>query len=377
MNRKILHITSWYPNSWNDIEGIFIHEHYRLYSKVFDSHLINVQIKEGKKIFEYQHREYSKDEEGYYIFTKIKSQKIIELLTTFLLLWVLFKSSYKNYNLIHFHIAYPLLIDYFLWKKIIKVPILISEHWSVYHFNFYMPLSTKKLNGIKRIFRQNIPLVTVSKALLKDIEEFVGVKIAQTKIIPNAIDENCFYFKKTPSNKVVHFFIVNHWRKIKNPFPLLEGFAKLASSNIDFILNIGGAGELEEEMKIFVKRYGFEDKVQFFGKMNKVQIAEQLYRSDAYLYSSEYETFSVVSAQALCCGIPLIGPAIPAILEYTDETSLLALEENTPIEWERVLKNFIANRDNYNHKQIAENINLYLSSSSIQKSYKDLINEWF
>lgn len=374
--KKILHITNWYPNEWNNIEAIFIKEQFNLFSKVTNGHLVNVQIREGEKLFEYKYIKYSEKETGYYILTKIKSNKVIELLTSFLLLWVLLKSNYKKYDLLHFHIAYPLLSYYFLWKKIIKAPIILSEHWSAYHYNFYMPKNTKKLDGIKRIFKQNIPLITVSKSLLKDIEKFSGVKTSSSYIIPNVIDTTYYRYKEIEEkNRVPTFFIVNNWRPIKNPFPMLEGFTKLASKKIEFHLVIGGYGELMKDIKQFVDKHKLHEQVRFFGKMNKEQIADQLHHSHAYLFSSNYETFSVVCAQALCCGVPIIGPSTAAVLEYSDKNSFLTLKENSAENWEEKLKFFIKNKDSYNKKFIAEKVKRYLAHESIQKKYQELINE--
>jgi len=374
--KKVLHITNWYPNNWNDLEAIFIKEQFKLFSEVTFSHLIHIQVRTGTKLLEYKYFKYSNSEEGYYLLTKIKSHKIIELLTTFLLWWVLFKVNYKKYDLIHFHIAYPLLTYYHLWKKIVKIPIIMLEHWSAYHFNFYMPKNSKKLNSIKRIFKQNIPLITVSKALLDDIEIFSGNKIDKSYIIPNVIDKKYYYYldKKT-KHKTVTFFALNNWRNIKNPFPMLEGFVKLASSNIEFNLVIGGYGELMEDMKKFVVKYKLEDSVRFFSKMNKQEIANQLHISDAFVFSSIYETFSVVCAESLCCGVPIIGSDISAISEYANTSSYLRLKNNNADEWKNSLKYFIDNKEKYNNKLIAQKINLYLSSDTIKKNYKKIIYE--
>ena len=73
MNKKILHIANWYPNKWDDLQGIFIKEQYKVFSEVTDSYLINVQVRSGKKYLEYQCVEYSDDEVGFYLLTKIKS----------------------------------------------------------------------------------------------------------------------------------------------------------------------------------------------------------------------------------------------------------------------------------------------------------------
>ena len=374
---KVLHIANWYPNKWDDLQGVFIKEQYKVFSEVTDSHLINVQVRDGKKVIEYEYIKYSENEEGYYLLTKIKSNKVIELLTTLLFLWALIKTNYKKYNLLHIHIAYPLLIHYFIWKRIIKLPVIISEHWSAYHFNFYIPKKSKKLDGIKRIFRQGIPIITVSNALKSDIEDFSNIKITPSIVIPNVLK-----VKKTSSRKnynkddISTFFIVNIWTDIKNPFPLLEGFLELSKLKKTFHLKIGGDGVLIPKMKQFVHDNNLEKYVTFLGRMNQEEIKNTYLMSNAYLFASKYETFSVVSAEALCYGIPLIGPKIPAILEYTRQEDIVTIDEHTSRSWLQGLNSFIEKKETYNQEEISQYYRSYFSIKKIQNRYKDTINDW-
>jgi len=373
--KKVLHITNWYPNKWNDLDGIFIKEQFNIFSEVTKSHLLHVQVRKGDKFLQYMHINYSSVEEGYYLLTKFKSNKIIELLTTILLLWALLKSNYKKYDLLHFHIAYPLLIHYYIWKKIIKIPVILSEHWTAYHFNFYMPKDTKKLDGIKRIFKQSIPLITVSKALLKDIQKFANTKTFESTIIPNIINKKYFRYEYSKSNEVPTFFIVNIWSSMKNPFPLLKGFAKLNEQKKIFHLYIGGYGDLLDDMQQFVKKNGFDDKVIFLGKMDKLQIANAYNRADAYLFSSKYETFSVVCAEALCSGLPLIGPKMDAVLEYARKKDILIVEKNEDFFWARALSAFMNHRRNYDRQEISKWYSDYFAFDKIKKQYVEFLEQ--
>jgi len=374
--KKVLHISNWYPNKWNDLEGIFVKEQFDVFSKVTKSTMLNVQVREGEKLLSYKYIQYSDNEEGYYLFSKIKSQKIIEILTTFLVLYALYKSRYKNYEVLHFHIAYPLLTYYSWWKKIIKIPILISEHWSAYHFNFYMPRETNKLNRIKDIFKQKIPLITVSGALLKDIQKFSNADNFPAYVIPNVIDTKVYKQQDLHSkNNIPQFFIVNLWRSIKKPYPMLEAFTRLFDEGIDFQLKIGGYGPILEEMKDFVRKRGLDDHVIFLGKMYKNEIAKEMNCADAYLFSSEYETFSVVCAEALSCGCPLIGPHIPAIREYTEKDNITLLKSNNVEGWEIALKIFLKTKENFNHAKIAQKAESFLSHEKIKEQYISIIDK--
>ena len=370
--KKILHITNWYPNPWDDLEGIFIKKQFDLFKEVTDSQIVNVQVREGRKLFEFKYFKYSENEEGYFILTSIKSSKIKEILTTLLLIYVLFKKEYKRFDLLHFHIAYPLLIHYYLWKKFIKIPVVISEHWSAYHFNFYMPKNTKKLNGIKRIFKQNIPIITVSQALLKDIEEFSGEKQNKYLILPNVINEKIFYFKKNPQNKVPVFFTVNAWSDIKNPFPMLKAFKNLKT---DYKLKIGGYGELYPKIKKFIYENKMEDKVEFFGKMSQNEISEQLNNSDLYIFSSNYETFSMICVESLYCGCPIIGPEIPAIKEYANKNNSILIKNNNEENWLKSLNHFIKDKNIFDRVEISKEAKEKFSNKNIKNKYLNFIKD--
>ena len=373
--KKVLHITNWYPNKWNNLDGIFIKRQFDVFSQVTKGDLVHVQVREGDKLLAFKHLRYSDNEEGYYLFTKIKANKIIELLTTFLLMYVLLKKNYRQYDILHFHIAYPLLIHYYIWKNFIKKPVIVSEHWSAYHYNFYMPKESRKLNGIKRIFKQNIPLITVSEALLRDIENFSGMEQKKYTVIPNVVDTTIFSNKKRVENNVPTFFIVNIWSKIKNPFPMLKGFSKLHKQKIPFLLKIGGYGVLVEEMKKFVNQNNLNNKIIFLGKMDKYDIANEYNSSDAYLLSSKYETFSVVCAEALCCGTPLLGQKIDAVLEYTRSKDMLIVAKDNADEWEKTLKFFLKRRNRFNRDEIAEYYQKYFSKERIAEKYEYILEE--
>lgn len=373
--KKILHITNWYPNKWNDVEALFIKEQFDFFSEVSNAKLLHVQVVEGDKWFKYERVSCSNKETGYYITTRIKTFRIIELLTTFLLFWALFRSKVKQYDILHFHIAYPLLTYYYLWKKIIKIPLIISEHWSAYHFNFFMPKETKKLDRMKNIFHQGLAVITVSKALLDDIQTFSGTKEFPAYVIPNVIDLNVYNYKEQPrTNDKPRFFIVNLWRSIKNPYPMLEAFSKLAKEDVDFELRIGGYGPILDDMKNFVDEHGLHEKISFLGKMYKEEIAKEMNEADAYLFASEYETFSVVCAQALSCGCPLIGPALPAIMEYAGIDDMIMLNSNDVEGWEVALKSFINMKEDFNHRSIAQRAEAFLSHGKIKEQYKELIS---
>ncbi len=374
--KNVLHITNWYPNPWHAVEGIFVRDQFREFSQVTNARLVNVQVRPSRRWFELRHIRYSDNESGYYLMTKITKSKVLECLTTLLLLLVLYKEKPNRYDMMHVHIAYPLLIHYHLWKFIIKCKVIISEHWSAYHFNFYLPTNTPKLNGIKNIFRHNIAVVAVSEALLNDIRRFSGTHSFPSFVLPNVIDTENFHFQPTyRHSEVPCFFAVNVWRAVKDPFPLLLAVARIVEKGLKLRLLIGGFGPLLSDMREFVNANGLEEHIAFLGPMDKEAIADTLLHCDAYLYSSKYETFSIACAQALCCGVPLIGPAIPAIQEYAGPDEAVTIPKNSPEEWLPGIERFLVERAKYNRERISSKFSRRFSIENFKHQYLRILED--
>jgi glycosyltransferase involved in cell wall biosynthesis len=374
--KKILHVSNWYPNKWNDLEALFVREQFRLFSRAAkESKMLHVQVMESDGWLRYERIRYSENETGYYLHTKIRTHRILEVLSTLLLLWALKREGAERYDLLHFHIAYPLLTWRHLWKRLFPTPLILSEHWSAYHYNFYMPPETRKLDRIKRIFRQGIPLLTVSRALLRDIRRFAGTDDFPAAVIPNVIDLDTYRHIESYRTKsgIPTFFIVNLWRDIKNPWPMLDAFAVLAEEGAAFELRIGGYGPILPEMRRYVREKGLDSRVTFLGKLYRERIAEEMNRADAYLFASSYETFSAVCAQALCCGCPLIGPTLEAVAEYTPPEAWVVAERNDPEGWHQALKKFLRRRESFDRRKIALRIRDYLGHDRILSLYQEFL----
>ncbi len=373
---KVLHITNWYPNPWHDHEGIFVREQFNVFSKATDSRLVNVQVRSGSKWFEYSYCDYSDSECGHYVLTKFQRSKVVHLISTILLLWVLNRENVNKYDLLHIHVAYPLLIHFHWWKRWLKSRVVISEHWTAYHLNFNLPKSTRKLEGIKKIFHQRIPVITVSKALLHDIQEFSGASDFKSYILPNVIDQNIFrYYDQNQQLAIPKFFMVNLWNERKNPYPVIDGFKSLSDEGLNMKLILGGHGSILSDMKEYVSSQGMSEIVEFPGSMTKADIVDTLKESDAYLCSSTYETFSVACAQALCCGVPLISPPIEAIMEYADESSMVSVENNNQQGWADAFRNFMAKKEMFCRREIAIRYTKKFSTESTMKNYAQIVDE--
>ncbi|MCC1498217.1 glycosyltransferase family 4 protein [Alcanivorax sp. 1008] len=336
---KILHIASWYPNPWDGVEGNFVRDQIRVFKKELDAETIVVQVRPSPNRWpRFQVISLDEGARGYFMLAAVKPGKAMEWLSTAFLFFVLLKERAWRFNCFHFHIAYPLLLHSNLWRWIFRKPILISEHWSAYHYNFYLPENSKDIDILRRPFQNGYPVIAVSQALANDIFSFSKRHDFSGFVIPNFVP---LHGARADKNTIPVFFSVNTWRSIKNPMPMLQGLNRALVDGHHFKLVIGGAGDMIDKMRSFVGGTALEKCTIFLGKMTKNEIADQLTKSNGYLFSSDYETFSVACAEALGAGVPLIGPYIPAIAEYASDQEWVKVDSSDSDGWSAAISRFL------------------------------------
>ncbi|MDO9460293.1 MAG: glycosyltransferase family 4 protein, partial [Alphaproteobacteria bacterium] len=335
----ILHIANWYPNPWDSIEGNFVRDQIRVFAQDLPAETIVVQVRPTSGSWPRLARRALEDgARGYFLLAPVRPGKMMEWLSTLLLVAVLLRERAWRFEALHFHIAYPLLLQSRLWRWMFRKPILISEHWTAYHYNFYLPEDSKALAVMRRPFEQGYPVFAVSEALLDDIKRFAKREDFTGVVLPNVVPLQGSVERR---GAVPTFFAVNRWRAIKNPMPMLESLNRAVLSGHEFKLVIGGFGDMIAPMTAFVESSALSERTVFLGKLTKSEIAAQLARSDAYLFSSNYETFSVACAEALGAGVPLIGPYLPCIAEYAGPQEWVQVDAEDPNGWLRAVERFL------------------------------------
>lgn len=378
----ILHIASWYPGPWDSIEGNFIRDQIAVFRETLPAQVVVVQVRPTPRRWpRFARPALEGGARGYILHAPVRpGSKALEWLSTLLLVMVLLRERAWRFEALHFHIAYPLLMHSRLWRRIFRRPIVISEHWSAYHYKFYLPEGALALTltHMRRPFQQGDPVLAVSGALLADIRAFAERDDFKGFVLPNVVplhgaDESV----RDVPNPAPVLFAVNRWVSVKNPMPMLEGLHRAAEAGQDFMLVLGGYGDLIEEMTGFVETSALRGRTRFTGKMTKPEIAAQLAASDGYLFSSDYETFSIACAEALGAGLPLIGPPIPAIAEYAGSQDRVEVTDRTPEAWQAAITRFAETWacGDWNRSAIAKRAEAQFSLSRLRAGYRAVLNE--
>jgi L-malate glycosyltransferase len=368
---KILHITNWYYSEEEPNKVPFIKEHLKALQLVSENTLVHVEVQDdGKHQWKKTKGNISEWETYRILKTRKIPWKLKEILSSRLLLKTLKEYDVnQNFDVLNIHTAYPLCTSI---KKILKkvtIPVVFTEHWTAFSFNFNLDENAKSLDTIRAIYKNDVPVITVSNTLGLDIKRFSRTEKLNYHIVPNVVNDEIFNYKENSVSDTPSFFMVNYWREIKSPFVIFEAFKQLLLTYPKAQLRVGGYGPLWSNMISFVEEHKLEKSIILLGKLEKVQIAEELQSITAFVHAAKHETFSVVTAEALMCGTPVAVSDLPCIAEYVNESNGILVKGD----WTTALKKMIQNKNLYNRKEISLAITNKFSKSAVADQYYNVL----
>jgi glycosyltransferase involved in cell wall biosynthesis len=117
---------------------------------------------------------------------------------------------------------------------------------------------------------------------------------------------------------------VSYLRPFKHPEVLVQACHELAARGIPVRLFVAGDGEMLPDLRTLSARLGVADRICWLG--NVAEPKALLQASDIFLLASVGEAFGLVLAEAMACGVPIVGSRSGSLTEVVEEkeTGLLA-----------------------------------------------------
>ncbi|MCD7741496.1 MAG: glycosyltransferase [Ruminococcus sp.] len=182
-----------------------------------------------------------------------------------------------------------------------------------------------------------------------------GIQSPKFKVIHNAMDLSKFEFSSSIRCQVREelgiedneFVIIDVGRLTyqKNPQFMIEVFHSIYEKRHQSKLLMVGIGELEDDTKDIVAKYGMEDKVVFLGMRNDVNLLLQA--ADAFVLPSRFEGLGIVYVEAQATGLPTFATKenVPAEAKVCDNLEFIS-EKCTADEWaDMILRKVVDNKD--------------------------------
>lgn len=375
----ILHLPSWFPEADKPYTGNFIEKHIDAISLFQDSITLKVvksyvsRLKMTDETVSPKNRVitfYVAHKNGFAgrlwnkIFTKYYYYRGIFYI----------QKKYGIPALIHLHVAYPMGGLALFLKRIWEVPIILTEHWSVYHAENWRQISSIKQRKIKHLLKNIDGLTTVSNHLMQSIKSIRPV--SQGFIISNVVNTDLFVPDSVVKEKTQMIHISTLEQKSKNIMGILKVISEIMEIRDDFVLHIISEFENPEAIQ-YVKDHQLEPFVVFLGSMPELQVAATLSEHHFLLLFSNYENQPCVILEAFSCGLPVIATTVGGIPEIVnDERGVLVPRKDEQALKDAILK-MLDEHTQYNKTDIRDyavhNFSPYQIGNAFHHIYKMLL----
>ncbi|MDM1263168.1 glycosyltransferase [Acinetobacter indicus] len=375
----ILILPSWYPINENEIHGIFFREQANALGKVHEVGLIYPYFISLNNIFKFSEIKSNLiAEEQIYFETDVYINFYPKIKKLFLKNWIskgmrlferyIFKKGMPD--IIHVHSMIPAGMLALKIKEKYGIPFVLTEHSSRYF------LDEKNIDkNCHKIIKEASYLSAVSGSYADYLQKKTHNNWG---IIPNFIHENFFNENIENKNKEIVFSSISFLNKNKNTIMFLKAIREIKDriresefKQIKFV--IAGDGPELVNLKRYASENFLEDSVDFKGHVSRSEVLKLLSLSTALVLCSQFETFSVICAEAHAIGKPVISTKCSGPEYFINSNNGFLINKNDYNELADCILKFIQNRFLFDVKEIKRNCRDQFSEEAVIK----LITEIF
>jgi glycosyltransferase involved in cell wall biosynthesis len=360
--KKILWLTSWYPNRLDKFTGDFIQRHAQAVSQFCKIEVIyikkddNISANTSSTII---NRSGNLTEQIIYYNSCKINFKPLDRLISFLNYNKHYRKAVKQYlkengkpDYVHVHVAMNAGVTALWIKKKWNIPYLVTEHWSGYYRQsipsvFDYGFLFRFLN--KRILKKAALFFPVTHHLGETVKkDFVDISY---QVIPNVVNTALFNYKPSGSHKF-RFIHISFMGYEKNPAGIFAAAQLLKERGYEFeLLMLGNKNEklsaMAMEFNLTPEYVIFKDAVLY------IEVPAEIQKSSALLLFSRYENLPCVILEALCCGLPVISSNVGGIAEVVDKENGILVESENIEALANAMQKMMDDYHNYDREKIA------------------------
>jgi glycosyltransferase involved in cell wall biosynthesis len=274
----------------------------------------------------------------------------------------LHKINLKEYDFVVSNVLFPSGILGNWLKHMYQLKHIHIEHWS--GARRFLSRNILRKKGVLALKETN-QLVVVSELLEKELIAILQFK--KIVVIPNVIGSQFKYLDKMQSSETFRFIAVANWRKPKNPFLFIKALQEIKKEdpNLNFELTLVGEGP---QLQI-IRKMDLNFPINYTGAVQNKSLANLFQSSNIFLHGSDFETFSIVSIEALMCGLPVIASKVGVLPSVINARNGI-LCDDTIDSWKEGIRKVLSTP--YKNNEIAAQASANFSQRHIKDKFYDL-----
>ena len=254
-------------------------------------------------------------------------------------------------DLVHAHAVRPAGVVSALAAGALDLPMCLTEHSG--------PLDTfwTTMHGRRQIasaYAAADRLFAVSISLQSAMKRLFPFEAANTEVLHNGVDVDRFR-PVAPCEFGARLLFVGSLEHVKGVHSLFEAVARLPEQ-IDWRLTIVGQGPLRESLAAQAGALGIAHRLHWKGMVRNTDLPAIFAAHDLLVVSSLTETFSLVSAEALASGLPVVATACGGPEEVIGPLGLPLVEPNNPLALSNAIETMLAKLPDFDRFAAAASI---------------------
>ncbi|MCX6292042.1 MAG: glycosyltransferase [Bacteroidetes bacterium] len=372
---RILFITKWFLHRNDPQFAVFVSKHAEAISAIADVAVLHVMADEkpGEKIYDTVITEkpgyvcvqvYFRKKKGI-LFKPFQAFRYFNATRKGL---QIIQKNFGGYDLVHAYILLrPAVIAW--WLKITKgEKYIISEQWSGYATGKFAEKNLFARMFTRFIVKQSSAVTTVSGFLEEKMKEH-GLH-SDFFIIPNIIEVPAMNEKvKQPGGPVRILVVADLVDEIKNISGTIRAFSAVRRDHSNLQLDIIGHGKDEVMLKDLVRNLQLDDVVFFHGVKSNKEVYDAIMQCDFVVMNSNFETFSLICAEALACGKPVIATRCGGPQEFIDEAAGILIDPGSREQLISAIKKMTGTFKSYPPDQLKQFAASRFSSETVSKKF--------
>jgi glycosyltransferase involved in cell wall biosynthesis len=274
----------------------------------------------------------------------------------------------KDIDIIHSHgTILGGTLGYLLSKKLDK-PLVITEHqgpFSMISGSFW------KRNWARFTLQKADRVLVVSEHLKKEMLE-AGIHPKEITVTYNPVDTELF--SPSPDKKIKkNILFASRLDVFKGALRSLKAFHSIAAKYPDWSFTIVGEGGEFTALQEYITTHKLQPRVMLKGHKRKDELPTEMRNADFLVAPSLHESFGLVIAEALSCGIPVIAPNRTGPAEFVNEKCGLLVNPGSVEEIANAVERMIANLEEYDAVAIR---NYVVEKFGIEELGKRIVNAY-
>ncbi len=228
-----------------------------------------------------------------------------------------------GYDIIHVHTGSGTLAYYlgYALRRYVKrdVKLALTIHSPKVHA---LPRSVDEVGWLLGC-RAAATILAVSDFSSRDIARCYRVNRAKIKVVYNGVDIGLFHPLRARDPRCRDVFTLLFCGRLNGTrqkgLEVLLDAMPLVLQQHRVVLNVIGAGPRASEYKRYATRLQLDNHINFLGFVEHNMLPQHYGKADLLVLPSRRESFGLVVAEAMACGVPVVATRVGAIPELVEQ----------------------------------------------------------